>query len=81
MASFGPRQFEAMGREPLAGMLSTLTGNGRLGPKLRELVIMRIGWVTGAEYEPLGPPMVSAAPENQRPSRPANADSITLNHD
>lgn len=40
---------------PVAGALSelllTLLSKGRLDPRLRELVIMRIGWVTGSEYE------------------------------
>lgn len=32
-------------------LLLALLTNGLLDPRLRELVIMRIGWVTGAEYE------------------------------
>ena len=34
------------------GMLAALLfGKNRLAPRLRELMIMRIGWVTGSEYE------------------------------
>ena len=35
----------------LSGLLITLLSKGRLDVRLRELVIMRIGWVTGSEYE------------------------------
>jgi alkylhydroperoxidase family enzyme len=35
----------------LQGMLATLLFRGKLDARLRELVIMRIGWVTGSEYE------------------------------
>ncbi|MCU4187458.1 carboxymuconolactone decarboxylase family protein [Acidiferrimicrobium sp. IK] len=35
----------------LGDLLWTLLGSGRLDARLRELVIMRIGWVTGSEYE------------------------------
>lgn len=42
-------------RPPLAGSVSalllTLLRGDRLDPRLRELVIMRVGWVTGSEYE------------------------------
>ena len=33
------------------GLLSTLLFNSKLDLRLRELVIMRIGWVTGSVYE------------------------------
>lgn len=33
------------------GLLSTLMWRGRLDPRLRELLIMRIGWRTGSVYE------------------------------
>ncbi len=38
---------------PLAlnGMLTALLWNGVLDARLRELIIMRIGWRTGSEYE------------------------------
>jgi alkylhydroperoxidase family enzyme len=32
-------------------LLVTLLFRGRLDPRLRELIIMRIGWVTGSDYE------------------------------
>jgi 4-carboxymuconolactone decarboxylase len=32
-------------------LLSALLWHGRLDPRLRELVIMRTGWLTGSEYE------------------------------
>ncbi len=35
----------------LNGMLTTLLWNGTLDARLRELVIMRIGWKTGSVYE------------------------------
>ena len=35
----------------LNGMLTTLLWNGTLDTRLRELVIMRIGWKTGSVYE------------------------------
>jgi alkylhydroperoxidase family enzyme len=35
----------------LNGLLMALLSKGRLDPRLRELIIMRIGWVTGSEYE------------------------------
>ena len=35
----------------LNGMLSTLLWKGSLDARLRELVIMRIGWATGSVYE------------------------------
>jgi len=35
----------------LYGMLVTLLQNGVLDARLRELIIMRIGWTTGSEYE------------------------------
>ncbi len=35
----------------LQGLLTTLLFRGKLDARLRELVIMRIGWVTGSEYE------------------------------
>lgn len=35
----------------LYGMLKALLFNGVLDPRLRELIIMRIGWVTGSVYE------------------------------
>lgn len=33
------------------GQLTTLLNRNRLDTRLRELMIMRIGWVTGSEYE------------------------------
>lgn len=35
----------------LNGLLHQLLWQGRLDPRLRELAIMRIGWVTGSVYE------------------------------
>jgi len=35
----------------LSDLLMGLLWEGRLDPRLRELVIMRIGWVTGSDYE------------------------------
>lgn len=35
----------------LNGLLSTLLWKGSLDPRLRELIIMRIGWATGSVYE------------------------------
>jgi alkylhydroperoxidase family enzyme len=35
----------------LQGMLAALLFRGTLDPRLRELAILRIGWVTGSEYE------------------------------
>lgn len=35
----------------VSDLLLALLTNGRLDPRLRELVIMRIGWASGAEYE------------------------------
>jgi alkylhydroperoxidase family enzyme len=35
----------------VSDLLLALLTNGRLDPRLRELIIMRIGWVSGAEYE------------------------------
>ena len=35
----------------LNGMLHALLWKGRLDARLRELIIMRIGWVTGSTYE------------------------------
>jgi alkylhydroperoxidase family enzyme len=35
----------------LTGLLTTLLFESKLDPRLRELVIMRIGWATGSEYE------------------------------
>lgn len=35
----------------LYGMLDALLYNGVLDARLRELIIMRIGWATGSEYE------------------------------
>jgi alkylhydroperoxidase family enzyme len=35
----------------LSDMLMGLLWEGRLDPRLRELIIMRIGWATGSEYE------------------------------
>ncbi|WP_292988381.1 carboxymuconolactone decarboxylase family protein [Mycobacterium sp.] len=35
----------------LYGMLEALLFNGALDARIRELIIMRIGWVTGSEYE------------------------------
>src|SRR5262245_18790250 len=32
-------------------LLATMLWHGRLAPRLRELVIMRIGWVTACDYE------------------------------
>lgn len=48
--------FRALLRHPalarrLADVLLTLMGEARLDPRLRELAIMRIGWVTGSDYE------------------------------
>ncbi len=41
--------------KPVAGalnnLLSTLLWKGSLDPRLRELVIMRLGWETGSDYE------------------------------
>lgn len=36
---------------PLAHLLMTLLFEGKLDPRLRELVIMRLGWRTGSVYE------------------------------
>ena len=35
----------------ISGLLTTLLFRGKLDARLRELVIMRIGWKTGSEYE------------------------------
>jgi alkylhydroperoxidase family enzyme len=35
----------------LNDLLATMLWHGRLAPRLRELVIMRIGWLTGCDYE------------------------------
>lgn len=35
----------------VSDLLLALLTNGRLDARLRELIIMRIGWVSGAEYE------------------------------
>jgi alkylhydroperoxidase family enzyme len=35
----------------LNDLLATMLWRGRLDPRLRELVIMRIGWLTASEYE------------------------------
>jgi alkylhydroperoxidase family enzyme len=35
----------------ITGLLTTLLFRGKLDARLRELVIMRIGWATGSEYE------------------------------
>ena len=35
----------------LSGMMMTLLCRGKLDARLRELVIMRIGWATGSVYE------------------------------
>jgi alkylhydroperoxidase family enzyme len=35
----------------LSDLLLSLLGGGTLDPRLRELVIMRIGWATGSDYE------------------------------
>lgn len=35
----------------VTGLLTTLLFRGKLDARLRELVIMRIGWATGSEYE------------------------------
>lgn len=48
--------FQILLRNPLVaaalnGMLSTLLSQGTLDARLRELVIMRIGWRTGSVYE------------------------------
>ena len=48
--------FRVLLRHPrLAGavntLLATLLWKSALDPRLRELVIMRIAWVTGSEYE------------------------------
>lgn len=32
-------------------LLATMLWHGRLAPRLRELAIMRIGWLTGCDYE------------------------------
>jgi alkylhydroperoxidase family enzyme len=37
--------------ERVAGVLQFLMGSEILDPVLRELAVLRIGWVTGAEYE------------------------------
>ena len=40
------------GAKAIYGMLAALLfGENKLDPRLRELVIMRIGWATGSEYE------------------------------
>jgi alkylhydroperoxidase family enzyme len=48
--------FQVLLRHPpvaraLQDMLTTLLWNGTLDPRLRELVIMRLGWATGSVYE------------------------------
>lgn len=48
--------FQVLLRHPkvasvLQGMLTALLWQGELDGRLRELVIMRIGWVTGSDYE------------------------------
>jgi alkylhydroperoxidase family enzyme len=48
--------FQVLFRRPQAaralnGMLTALLFKGTLDPKVRELIIMRIAWVTGAGYE------------------------------
>ena len=48
--------FQVLLRHPpiakaLHDMLTALLWNGKLDPRLRELVIMRLGWATGSEYE------------------------------
>lgn len=48
--------FQVLLRHPevaavLQGMLTALLWQGELNGRLRELVIMRIGWVTGSDYE------------------------------
>ena len=35
----------------MADLLMGLLGRGRLDTRLRELMIMRVGWVTGSDYE------------------------------
>ncbi len=37
--------------KPLLDLLLTLVFHGRLDERLRELVIMRVGWLTGSDYE------------------------------
>ncbi len=37
--------------QAISGLLTMLLFRGVLDPRLRELVIMRIGWVTGSAYE------------------------------
>ena len=37
--------------QAISGLLTTLLFRGKLDARLRELVIMRIGWRTGSEYE------------------------------
>ncbi len=37
--------------DALNGMLQALLGKGRLDGRLRELIIMRLGWVSGSVYE------------------------------
>lgn len=60
-ASIHPRMaelniFRALLQHPpvaraIGAMLATLLIDGRLDPRLRELVIMRIGWATSSSYE------------------------------
>lgn len=37
--------------KPIFDLLLTLIFHGRLDERLRELVIMRLGWITGSDYE------------------------------
>jgi len=52
----GKNAFRALARHPdlvrhLYGLLTMLASRNKLDSRLRELIIMRIGWTTGSKYE------------------------------
>jgi len=52
----GKNAFRALARHPdlarhVYGLLNMLATRNKLDARLRELIIMRIGWTTGSEYE------------------------------
>ncbi len=52
----GKNAFRALARHPdlvrhLYGLLTMLASRNKLASRLRELIIMRIGWTTGSDYE------------------------------
>jgi len=52
----GKNAFRTLARHPdlvrhVFGLLTMLASRNKLGSRLRELIIMRIGWTTGSEYE------------------------------